>query len=200
MDEGVRLECVELLVEEGHWCFYLGVGVDVEEDGCCGIFWDCCVEVAGGTGGTGFSKVDQPGPVGVDGRAQSFAGVADLFIEERDAGFVEEQIPEYAHNNSNNNNFLVGFSFEAPIEEDQFLPSFYVAILEQSWSMVLGVHILHLYGLEVKSVGFLDSFAQVYAQKIDCKGADHAFNYVDTVQGLANYRDETQPHEYRYVG
>ena len=66
--------------------------------------------------------------------------------------------------------------------------------------MVLGVHILHLYGLEVKSVGFLDSFAQVYAQKIDCKGADHAFNYVDTVQGLANYRDETQPHEYRYVG
>ena len=130
MDEGVRLECVELLVEEGHWCFYLGVGVDVEEDGCCGIFWDCCVEVAGGTGGTGFSKVDQPGPVGVDGRAQSFAGVADLFIEERDAGFVEEQIPEYAHNNSNNNNFLVGFSFEAPIEEDHFLSSFYVAILE----------------------------------------------------------------------
>ena len=106
--------------------------MDVEEDGGCGVFGDGSVEVAGGTGGTGFSEIHQPRPVGVDGRSQSFAGVADLLIEEGDAGFVEEQIPEDAHNNSNNNNFLAGFSFEASVEEDQFLPSLDVAILEQS--------------------------------------------------------------------
>ena len=200
MDEGVGLGCVELLVEEGDWRLYLGVGVDVEEDCCCWILGDGSVEVAGRAGGTGFSKVDQPWPVGVDGRAQSFAGIADLLIEEGDASFVEKQIPEYAHNNSNHNNFLAGLSSEAPIEEDQFLPSFYVAILEQSWSMVLGVHVLHLDGLEVESVGFLDSFAQVDAQEIDCQGAHHALDYVDAVQGLTYYRDEAQPYEYRYVG